>query len=145
MGGLTVAHWLLNPATEKTIIERQTASKELHGQTAWRQALQAFGKEKKIERSTYSRLQEWIGQKNTFIDSRFGTILRYLVPAIMVAVVILNISNLISDPLRNTFLISSAIIAFFTPGQANPCKNSEGNECDPVLQVFHSGPLNIML
>ena len=47
MGASTLAIWLLNPATEEIIEARQTAAKELNSQTEWRQALQAFGKEKK--------------------------------------------------------------------------------------------------
>jgi DNA mismatch repair ATPase MutS len=120
MGGTAVANWLLHPAKEKTILERQTAAKELHNKTAWRQSLQAFGKEKKIEQSTYLRLQEWIKEENSFIDNRFWMMLQLLVPAIMIAVVILNATDFLSDAERNLFLIASALLAFFISKKVVP-------------------------
>jgi DNA mismatch repair ATPase MutS len=120
MGGTTVANWLLYPAKEETILERQTAAKELYSKTEWRQSLQAFGKEKKIEQSTYLRLQEWIKEENSFIDHRFWMTLQLLVPAVMITVVILNATDLLSDAARNLFLIASAILAFFISKKVVP-------------------------
>ncbi len=120
MGGAAVANWLLYPAKEETILERQTAAKELHSKTEWRQSLQAFGKEKKIEQSTYLRLQEWIQEENSFINHPFWMVLQLLVPAIMIIVVILNATDLLSDPVRNLFLIASAIAAFFISKKVVP-------------------------
>ena len=120
IGGSTISNWLLYPAKETTILERQIAVKELHNKTEWRQSLQAFGKEKKIEQSTYSRLQQWIQEENNFINRRFWMVLQLLVPTIMIAVVILNATDLLSDPARNLFLIASAIVAYFISKKVVP-------------------------
>lgn len=120
MGGATLASWLLHPADEKDILERQAAAKELHGKTAWRQSLQAFGMEKKIAQSTYLRLQEWIAEENSFINNRFWIMLQFLVPLLMVTIVLLNVLNLVSDPLRNLFLLASGILAYFISKKVVP-------------------------
>ena len=120
MGGTAMAGWLLNPAKEEIILKRQAAAKELHSKTEWRQSLQAFGKEKKIEQSTYRRLEEWIQEKNSFINNRFWLVLQFLVPIIMITVVILNATNLLSDTVRNLFLIASGLGAFFISKKAVP-------------------------
>ena len=120
MGGAAIASWLLNPASEETILARQAAAKELHGKTAWRQALQAFGKEKKIEQTTYQRLQEWMKEEDGFINNRFWIMMQFLIPVIMTAVIILNMTDFVSGPARNLFLVGSAIIAFFISRKVVP-------------------------
>jgi len=120
MGGATIAQWLSNPATEAIILQRQRAAKELHHQTQWRQSLQAFGKEKKIEQSTYQRLQDWIAEEDIFISSSFWKLLQFLIPAIMLSVIGLNLLELLSDPARNLFLAGSAIMAFFISKKVVP-------------------------
>lgn len=123
MGGATLSKWLLAPATDAMITERQTAVKELHSQTEWRQALQAYGKEKKIVQSTYERLLQWIKEENNFINNRWWMLLQYLIPCIMLVVVMLNIFNLLSDPARNIFLLLSAVTAFFISRKIVPIHN----------------------
>ena len=120
VGRTTVAKWLLDAADEPVILKRQIAAKELHGKTEWRQSLQAFGKEKKIEHSTYQRLQEWMQEPNSFINNKVWRAMQLLVPVIMLTVVALNIFDLLSDPARNILLIASAILAFFISKKVVP-------------------------
>jgi MutS domain V len=120
MGGTAIADWLLNPASEAIILERQTAIKELNNQTQWRQALQAYGKEKKIEQATYQRLQEWIQEKDSFINNRVWIVLQVLIPVSMITVIVLNSFDLLSNPARNLFLVISAIVAFFISKKVVP-------------------------
>ncbi len=135
MGGNTIANWLLDPATEEIILQRQTAVKELYSQTQWRQALQAYGKEKKIEQATYRRLEEWIGEKNIFIYNRFWITLQFLIPAIMISVLAFNFFDLLSNPLRNIFLMASAIIAFFISRKVVPL-HSQVSKITTELEVL---------
>ena len=132
MGATTLAYWLLNPATEEIIEARQTAAKELNSQTEWRQALQAFGKEKKIEQSTYLRLQEWIQEENSFINNRIWTVLQFLIPAIMLTVITLNFFDLLTNPVRNIFLLLSAVIAFFISRKVVPLHNQVSKMTDEL-------------
>lgn len=119
MGSAVLAHWLLNPSGEATIIQRQEAIKELSATTAWRQELQAFGKEKKIGIQTKERLQNWILEKGAFNHSAWK-LLQYLLPLIMLGVVTLNIFDLVSNPARNYFLLAAAIIAYFISKKVIP-------------------------
>ena len=120
MGSATLAGWLLNPAGEATIIERQEAVKELSATTEWRQELQALGKEKKIGIQTKERLQNWIQEKSVFLYHTFWKLLQYLSPIIMLTVLTLNIFDFLSNPVRNYFLLASAVIAYFISKKVIP-------------------------
>ena len=111
MGSTALAGWLLNPAATTTILQRQVAVKELAGATEWRQELQAFGREKKIAMVTKERLQNWISEKTTFNHPAWK-LLQYVWPVIMITIITLNIADLVSNPVRNYFLLASAIIAW---------------------------------
>lgn len=112
MGGECIAGWLLNPASVKAINERQEANKELSGQFAFRQSLQAFGKEKRITRDTFNRLSEWLKEENIFLDKKLWQTLRMLVPLVMISIVALNIFDLVSDQVRNIALVASGLLAW---------------------------------
>jgi hypothetical protein len=112
MGSSTLAGWLLNPAGENTILQRQEAIKELAGLTEWRHELQALGREKRIESGTKLRLQSWIQEAGIFHHPAWKLV-RYLVPAIILTLVILNIFDIVSNPVRNYFLLASAVLAYF--------------------------------
>ncbi|MEO7767173.1 MAG: hypothetical protein ABIS01_07095, partial [Ferruginibacter sp.] len=119
MGSATLAGWMLHPDKEALIIQKQEAVKELSAITWWRQELQAFGKEKKIGLPTKERLIRWIGEKSAF-ENGYWKILQYLLPVTMLTVVFLNIADLASDPVRNYFLLASAVIAFFISKKVIP-------------------------
>lgn len=112
MGGECIAGWLLNQASIKAINERQDANKELSGQFAFRQSLQAFGKEKRITRDTFHRLSEWLKEENIFLDKKLWQTLRMLVPLVMISIVALNIFDLVSDQVRNVALVASGLLAW---------------------------------
>jgi hypothetical protein len=135
MGGSKLASWLLHPATAASIMERQAAAKELHSKTEWRQALQAFGQEKKIQASTLQRLEDWIQQKDSFLNNKAWTAVQLLIPVIMVAVVALNIMDQLSNGTRNIFLIVSGIIAFFISKKAVPL-HSQVSKITEELEVL---------
>ncbi len=111
MGATTLSDWLLQPAKLTTIAERQAAVKELTTTTEWRQQLQAYGKEQKITAATQQRLQEWLQARPHFINSVAWKLLQYIVPAVIITIIGLNIAGRISDPARNLFLLGSFIIA----------------------------------
>ena len=135
MGGNTIANWLMAPATEEIIVQRQTAAKELHAQTEWRQALQAYGKENKIKQATYQRLQEWIQQENIFINNQYWTVLQFLIPTIMISVIALNFFDVIINPVRNIFLLVSAVAAFFISRKVIPL-HSQVSKITEELEVL---------
>jgi hypothetical protein len=111
MGGNTLAQWLLQPATTDIVLQRQESVKELATKTEWRQQLEAYGKEEKISTVTQERLRDWLESEPHFINSLFWKILQYAIPTIIIAVIILNSQDMISNPVRNMFLLGSALIA----------------------------------
>ena len=118
MGSKTLADWLLAPANDTVILQRQQAIQELAANTPWRQQLQALGKEKKIASSTKERLQEWINEKTVFLQHPFWRTLQYLIPLIMLSAIVLNYIDLVSNPTRNYFLLASAVLAYFISKKA---------------------------
>lgn len=120
MGESILAHWLSEPSKPGIISERQDAIKELTTQTAWRQQLQAFGVAKKIQQETKTRLQNWFDEANRFITNNTWLLLRYLVPAILLTIIVLNITEVVSNYIRNYFLLASTLFAFYISKKVTP-------------------------
>ena len=120
MGSAVLANWLLNPADTTTLLLRQTAIKELTAATEWRHQLQAFAKEKKIQIATQRRLQQWLGEANQFSSQKYWGLLRYILPAILLTIIALNIAGLVPYQIRNMFLLLFAFIAYFFAKKAAP-------------------------
>ncbi len=113
MGSSTLAHWILNPANYETILNRQAAVKELSAETAWRQELQAFGAEEKIQKSTITRLEKWFEEDYSFTKTKFWIIVRLLIPLVLFTILILNFIDLLSSYTRNYFLLAAGLFAFY--------------------------------
>jgi len=120
MGSGTLASWLLNPADEIIILQRQAAVKELAAQTEWRQKLQAYGAAKKIQTATLTRLQEWFKEEDRFINNKLWGWLRYLLPLVMLTVISLNMAELVNNYVRNYFLLASALFALYMSKKVTP-------------------------
>ena len=112
MGSSKLAEYLQTPATTETILQRQTAIKELSQKIEWIQDLQAKGKEKEITFSTEKRLENWIAQPTVFAKFKPWKWLRYLLPAIIISVVTLYIFDLVSSAIFYSSLLLFAVIAF---------------------------------
>jgi DNA mismatch repair ATPase MutS len=113
IGGSTLAKWLLAPTGAALIEQRQTAVKELVTKPEYRQQLQALGKEKKIQTATQTRLQQWFAGSNNFITHKYWLAAQYVIPAIVIVFLLLNIFDVINNYARNYCLLAAAIIAGF--------------------------------
>jgi MutS domain V/MutS domain III len=120
MGGDALANWLSNPAEPETILKRQEAIKELVNQPAWRQELQAYGMAKRIKQETITRLQNWFAEDNRFINNKFWLSARYLIPAVIITVVVLNIADVLNNYVRNYCLLASALFALYISKKVTP-------------------------
>lgn len=87
-GAGKLADWLLNAADPSTILNRQEAVKELKDKMAFRQNLQAYGKEYPITNLSVQRLQAWLHEKPAFPENSHWKWLRYLLPAIAIIICI---------------------------------------------------------
>lgn len=119
MGSSTLADWLLNPASPEIIAARQEAIKELVKQPEWRQQLQAYGKAKRIKLETKNRLQNWFAEDNRFIN-KYWSLIRYLIPAVMIIVLVLNITDVLNNYIRNYCLLASALLALYISKKVTP-------------------------
>lgn len=132
VGGGTLASWLLQPADTATIMERQDAVKELSAKTPFRQNLQALGIEKKITATTKDRLQNWLQQPSVFLTFKPWAFLQYLLPAIILTIMALNLLNIIPDRIRNLFILAFAVIAYFTSKRATPVQQQLSKIVDEI-------------
>ncbi|MEO7535268.1 MAG: hypothetical protein ABIU30_15535 [Ferruginibacter sp.] len=120
MGSAVLAEWLLQPAIEETIHQRQTAIKELAIITPWRQKLRALGKAKKIGNDTKHRLHSWMQEEGIFLKKKTWRILKVLAPVVMLTIVALNIAGFVSNPVRNYFLLGAAFLAYYIAQKVVP-------------------------
>lgn len=132
MGSSTLANWLLQPSDERTILQRQAAVKELAAHTAWRQKLQALGAAKKIQTATQTRLLEWFSEEDRFINNKIWLWLRFLLPALILTVVVLNIAGVVGDHLRNYFLLLSALFALYLSKKVTPLHQQVSKMADEL-------------
>ncbi len=120
MGSNLLAAWLSKPAKPEIILKRQEAIKELSKSHEWRQRLQAFGAAKKIQLATQTRLENWFAEENRFINSKILIALRFLVPLFIITILILNISDVLSNYVRNYCLLAAALFAFYISKKVTP-------------------------
>ena len=138
MGSAALAHWLLQPAATAIIQQRQEAVKELSAVTEWRQQFEAYGRQQKISTATQQRLQDWLRAEPHFISNLFWKIVQYAIPAIMISVIILNIEDVVSDSVRNYFLLGSSIIAFAMAKKIAPLHQQVSKMADELSVLANS-------
>ncbi len=112
MGASQLADWLLNPAKKDEIIERQQSINEIKEKMLWRQDIQAFGKEKNIQLSTFNRLMAWLHEPTLFLQFSHWQWLRYFLPAVILSIVTAAIAEWIPMNIMYLFLLIYAVIAF---------------------------------
>lgn len=93
-----ITSWLLQKSTKEDIEERQAAIQELASDTEWRQNLTAYGYHGDQKNEKYANvvvsLIQWIDLKLGRIDKPFWGIMRYVMPAISLAILIgINTAN----------------------------------------------------
>ncbi len=120
IGSRTLADWLINPSTPAVILHRQEAIKELVNKAPWRQQLQAIGAAKKIQKLTQTRLQSWFAEEDRFINKKFWLVMRYVVPAVLLIVIALNITDVLNNYVRNYCLLAAALFAFYISKKVTP-------------------------
>jgi hypothetical protein len=119
-GGALLGDWLLHPATNIVILERQAAVKELIPMGEWRQQLQSHGMETRITVATGTRIHNWLEQSPNFIGKPKWEILRWLLPIVAVTAIVLYATGIIAASLFSFlvlffFAVSSYISKLVTP------------------------------
>jgi hypothetical protein len=138
MGGTALSNWLLHPASITDILQRQQAVKELASITEWRQQLEAYGRQQKISTATQQRLQDWLKTAPHFTGHLFWKIIQYAAPVIMVSVLVLNFTDVISDTVRNYFLLGAGILAFTMAKKIAPLHEQVSKMADELSVLANS-------
>ena len=138
LGGEKLANWLLYPAEKDSILNRQTAVKELTTLPEWRQNIEALGKESSIKINTLANIKEWLQQPNLFIQFTHWSWLRYLLPAILLSVTTAYIFDFIAEGTWYIFLFVSAAIAFQINKLVTPLHNQLSSMVDDLKILSQS-------
>ncbi len=120
MGNECLADWLLHPACSLVVKDRQDAVNELASKPEWLQEIRALGLEKKILLSTRLRLNTWVNEPNTFQKFAPWKWLRYILPAIILIIVGLNIFDVLPTRFMNIALLVYAILAYSISKRVSP-------------------------
>jgi len=106
------AEWLLSPAPDETILQRQAAVKELEPQIEWRQQLRSYGLEKPITKSIEYKINAWLQEPFQFINKPIWHVLRYLLPTISFAFLALHLADIISASIFYPAILLMLMISF---------------------------------
>lgn len=107
-----LTNWLLSPASKEEIPERQTAVKELLHKNEWRQNFQATGRQTHIEEATEKSIENWLKEKDIFLQFKPWSWLRYLLPLIICSIVVLVIFGFFSMSILYLSLLIFSLIAY---------------------------------
>ena len=111
---------LLEPSTEKDILQKQEAAKELSGKIEWRQQLQAYGIKDHLTIATEEKIKSWLKEENQFLNNPTWKTIRFLLPALSLISLGLCIAGIIPTPIFLGiafifFIISGAISKKINP------------------------------
>ena len=106
------SYWLLNPSSPEIILLRQQAVKELAQQIKWRQQLQSYGTVQAISIATEDKIEHWSQQPARFINKQHWQILRWVLPAISLALLGLHIADILESKLFYPLIVLMLVIAF---------------------------------
>jgi len=117
------AGWLSDPASYEIILLRQEAVKELSQKLEWRQQLQSYGIAHSINIITENKIESWLEESFEFLNKTHWKLLRYILPAISFALLILYLTDIIISSifypsiflmLAISFAVSKLIMPSFT-------------------------------
>jgi len=106
------ANWFLDPASSENILERQKAVQELSQQLEWRQQLQSYGIAHSITIATENKIESWLEEPFGFLNKPHWKLLRFVLPAISFALLILHLTNIISSGIFYPSILLMLAISF---------------------------------
>ncbi|MEJ7770037.1 MAG: hypothetical protein WKF70_10930 [Chitinophagaceae bacterium] len=109
-----LANWLLAPAADTRLLERQQAVNEISTRYKWRQQLQAFGMINKITLNTQKQTSNWLAESNEFSRPLWKWV-RFAFPAFILTALLICIAGFLPSPLfyglAFIFLVLSLLIS----------------------------------
>ncbi|MEO7444592.1 MAG: hypothetical protein ABIU55_03785 [Ferruginibacter sp.] len=138
VGAQTLANWLLAPAPEQVILQRQEAIKELSTQPSWNMELLAFGKENPLTNHTINRLQIWLQEPTAFLQYKAWAWLRFVLPGIMLSIIGLRIAGIVSMNVVYFSLFLFAVLAYQLNKIIAPIHNQLSRMVDEITTLAKS-------
>lgn len=132
MGSAELASWLLKPAAVPEILQRQQAIIELKDKNIWRQGLQQILQVTEIKNETRIRLNNWALGNNEFIQFKPWAWIRYILPAVMLAITALTIFSILPMSFFYSGLLVMAIISYQLNKVISPLHNQLGKIVDEL-------------
>ena len=134
-GSSLLAHWLLQPAAEEEVIQRQIAVKELGPIPHWRQQLQARGIARTITKATQQKIEQWLATNDDYFAKPAWQIIRWLGPAISLTVLGLYIADVLEYKVFFLCLFVLFLITGFISKKATPAYQMLGRIAPEVAAL----------
>lgn len=96
-GKQLLANALLQPTTKEQILLKQAAVKELSGNTAWRQQMQAYGIASPLTTGTENKIKQWLTLPDVFVQPGWR-VLANIFPVVSLGCVVLYAVNVLPAP-----------------------------------------------
>ncbi len=106
------ADWLSDPASSEIILLRQEAIKELSQKLEWRQQLQSYGIAHSINIVTENKIETWLEEPFEFLNKTHWKLLRFFLPAISFALLILYLTAIITPGIFYPSILLMLAISF---------------------------------
>ena len=119
-GNKLFADWLLHPAPSEKVLQRQEAVQELSQESEWRQQLQSYGIATQITISTQNKIERWLAQPNRFLNKAGWSILKYLLPGISFAFLILHLTDILSSKVFYPLILLMLSLSFIISKMVMP-------------------------
>ena len=138
MGANKLASWLLYPANEETILQRQIAVQELATKNEWKQHLEALGKESSIKQYTLQQIKHWLAEPNLFIQFKPWQWLRFLLPIVICLITVLYAIDIVPENIWYLCLFIYAAIGYQLNKVAAPLHNELSSMVDDLNTLSNS-------
>ena len=136
-GNKLLAEWMLDPANAAAIDQRQDAVKELAPEIEWRQQLQSHGKGTAITILMQQKVEYWLQEPTQFINKKTWQRLRFILPALSFAFLILHIIGIIPSAIFYALIFLQLIISLAISKKVMPAY-LQLNKVAPELESLSS-------
>ncbi len=112
-GHQTLANWLLAPAPDTTIRQRQAAAQELASQPAWSLRFEAYGHQQPLTLKSQDQILHWSASASQYTPNKFYKLLRFVWPLLALAALFLHLADILPSGPFYLLLLVLLVLAFY--------------------------------
>ncbi len=116
----TLAAWLLHPASNDTILQRQQAAKNLAALPEWSLHFEAYGHQQPITIATRNRIFNWSNSSSVYFPKTFWKALRFVWPALALSLLLFHMLDYIPSTIFYPVILLLMGIAFYISKGISP-------------------------